>query len=231
MGMEGILDTIRALFTRDLATTTLETALFLFIIFGFFGVLILSYHIQKKREAQRVYRALEEKWERLCRTYKLNDRERAFLEELAEYLKKPEKKYLLLAQGDVFHNTLREYSARHRPDAEIVNSIVEKTGIVQRKDLLFPLPVQRRKNARKKVNITVEIAPVERERPPIQGTMLNISKGGCMTTNPGLRFQPGEDLRLTFTLQGRRYSGIPAEVIRTSSGEQRLHIAFGHVRK
>jgi hypothetical protein len=229
--MERFAETLRSLFTRDLETSPLETALFLLIIFGFFGLLALFYRRQKRQEQERVDRALEEKWERLCRTYGISDEERAFLEELARHLQNPKKKYLLLAHGDVFHNALREYSVNNRPNAETVESIVKKTGIVERPELLSPLPVQRRKYGRKKVNITVKISPVERETPPKSATMLNISRGGCMTTNPGLHFTPGEDLRLSLTIQGKRYTGIPAEAVRTSAGGKRLHIAFGHMRR
>ncbi len=225
------METVERIFSHDLETTPVETAIFLFVIIGFFGLLVFFHRLQKKREQESIVRALEEKWERLCHTYNISGAERDFLEELAQYLEKPEKKYLLLAHGDVFHNTLREYSTQRRPDAEMIESIVKKTGIVKRADLFSPLPLQRRKHARKKVNVTVKLAPVEEESPPKSATMLNISRGGCMTTNPDFRFSPGDDLRLSFTIQGKRYTGIPGEVLRTSGGNKRLHIAFGHTKR
>jgi hypothetical protein len=229
--MNGFIETLERLFTRDLQASTLEVIIFLLIIFGFFGLLVLLSRVQRRKEEEQIRRALEEKWERLCSKYGISDEERAFLEELARYLERPDKKYLLLAHGDVFHNALREYSAERRPDAELVKSIVNKTGIVERPGLLSPLPLQRRKHKRKKVRVTVKIAPIEEESPPKSATMLDISRGGCMTTNPDLFFQPGDDLRLSFTIQGKRYQGISGEVVRSSAGNRRLHIAFGHLKR
>lgn len=225
------METINRIFNYDLQTSPIETVIFLLLIIGFFGLLALLYRLQKKREQESIRRALDEKWERLCHTYNISGAEREFLEELAQYLEKPEKKYLLLAHGDVFHNSLREYSTHRRPDAEKIESIVKKTGIVKRPELFSPLPLQRRKHNRKKVNLNVKLAPVEQETSPKPGTMLNLSRGGCMTTNPNYQFSPGDDLRLSFTIQGKRYTGIPGEVLRTSGGNKRLHIAFGHTKQ
>ncbi|MFO7850062.1 MAG: PilZ domain-containing protein [Spirochaetia bacterium] len=229
--MNVIGDIIENMFRRSLDTNPIETALFLFIIFGFFGLLVLLYHVNKKKERKRLAQIREEKWERLCRKYNISDRERNFLEELAQHLEMPEKKYLLMVDYNTFHYTLQEYSKEERPDADLVTGIIKKTGMKKAEKVITEIPVQRRKSARISVNIPALLVPAEGKADPLEARIFDLSKGGCRTTNPEGRFAAGDDVKISFTYKEKKYNKIPAAVVRTSGKKKVLHLSFGHVKK
>lgn len=222
---------MKELLRRDLSTTPLETALFLFIIFGFFGLLIILYKLRKKKERRHLEEVREDKWQQLCRKYNLSDEEKTFLEELAVHLKMPEKKYLLLADGKTFHHALQVYTEDKRPDSALVKSITKKTGMREAKSIITAIPTQRRRNARIKVDIDAFIGSIEKETAHMRVHMFDLSKGGCRTENPMHKFNFGDDVKITFTYKDKKYKDIPAEVVRTSSGRKILHLSFGPVHR
>lgn len=231
--MNGFIDIVKNLFRRNLNATPLEIALFILIIFGFIALLTLLYRVNQKKERKRLEQIREEKWNRLCNKYALSDRERSFLEELAQHLEMPEKKYLLMADYNTFHYALQEYSKNERPDAALVSGIIKKTGMKKTEEVIREIPVQKRKFARISVNIPALLTPAEgdAEAEPLETKLFDLSKGGCRTTNPEKRFTAGDDVKITFTYKGKKYREIPAAVVRTSGKRKVVHLSFGHMKK
>lgn len=231
--MNDFADIVKNLFRRDLNATPLEIVLFFLIVFGFFGLLGLLYRVHQKKERKRLEQIREDKWNRLCAKYELSDRERIFLEELAQHLEMPEKKYLLMVDYNTFHYALQEYSKKERPEASLVAGIIKKTGLKKAEEVIREIPVQRRKSARISVDIPALLSPAEGDKDAehLDAKLFDLSKGGCRTTNPEGRFAAGDDVKISFTYKGKRYSEIPAAVVRTSGKRKVLHLSFGHVKK
>ena len=227
--MEKVQDILDILFTRDLATSPVETAIFLTVVFGFFLFLIVASIVRKKTEQRRTANFLRNKWDSLCRIYNLNEQERTFLEDVAAYLDNSDKKYLLLANYQAFHDALQAYSYENKIDKELLESITTKTKMGQTERLITELPLQRRKDKRRAVQITAFVAPIEHTTAHLPTRMYDISRGGCRLDNPDKRFMTGDDIKVTFTLKDKKFKDIPAEVVRTSSFGKVLHVAFGHV--
>src|SRR6056297_3732197 len=227
--MKQVQEIIKMLFTRDLQTSPLETALFLSVVFGFFAFLAAAGVGRRRKEQKRVRNFLSDKWDSLCRIYHLDDDETALLEEISAYLKNPEKKYLLLANYQAFHDSLQAYSQEHTVDKQLLESIAAKTKMGKTEALMAELPVQRRKSTRKAVQITGYVAPIEHSDAHIEARIFDLSRGGCKMENPNKRFFQGDDIKISFKLGEKDYRNIPAEVVRTSSFGKILHASFGHV--
>jgi hypothetical protein len=227
--MEQVQEIIRMLFTRDLKTSPLETAIFLIVVLGFFAFLAVAGVIRRRKEQKRTRNFLNDKWNSLCRIYQLNDDEIAMLEDIGAYLKNPEKKYLLLANYQAFHDSLQAYSREHTVNKQLLESITAKTKMGKTEALLAELPVQRRKSTRKAVQLIGYVAPIEHSDAHIEARIYDLSRGGCKMVNPDKRFFQGDDIKISFKLGEKDYRNIPAEVVRTSSFGKVLHASFGHV--
>jgi hypothetical protein len=224
-------ETVQNLFRRDLTASTVEIVLFLVIVFGFFGLLAIIYHVRQRKEHKRLARVREEKWNRLCRKYNLAQKEIDFLELLADSLEMPDKKYLLIADRNTFHHALEEYSKEERPEADLVQSIIDKTGMKKAESFITEVPLQRRGSKRVKVDTPALIAAIEEETAQTETRMHDLSRGGCRMENPGGRFSAGDDVKISFGYRNKKYRDIPAAVVRTSSNNGVLHLSFGHVKK
>jgi len=229
--MEKTFEVIRELFVRDLRTTPLETALFLIVVFGFFGLLVLANILRRRKEKKQLSRLHREKWEKLKEKHHLTVEESGLLEKLSVFLKNPEKKYLLISDYQVFQNALSEYGSRNEADGELVGSILTKTDMHTVSGFRQGEQLKRRKSTRHKVQIPAKIAPAEHTTAHIETRMFNLSAGGCKTDNPGQRFHAGDDIKISFLLKGKAYTDVPGEVVRTGPGSKTLHISFGHVKK
>lgn len=229
--MEQATEILKELFTRDLRTSPLETAIFLFVVFGFFGALVAANIIKRKKERAQYLARLEQKWESLCEKLKLDKEEISFLSELAAYLRFPEKRYLLLLDYNVFHNSLEAYSQDHSVDQAMLKRVAVKLQLTPSERVSTQIPVQRRKSVRKAVNIKAMLAPIEQSTAHIPAQMMDLSAGGCKIENPDRRFNAGDDLKITFSYNGKEYKNIPCEVVRTGAGSRSLHLSFGHVRR
>lgn len=236
--MEAFWKTIEELFTKDLSTSPLETALFLFAIFGFFIALYIIYKIHQKKEQKRLLKVRENKWHELIHTYNLTENEVAFLDKLAMTLRLPDKKYLLIADHNTFHHALKEYGKHERADAGLVKSIIKKTNMQQAKEIITEIPTQRRRSKRIKVDITASLsaagntASTHGKNTSTQNArMFDLSRGGCRVENPEMGYKPGDDVKMSFQYKEKIYRDIPAAVVKTSSGKKVLHLSFGHVKK
>jgi len=229
--MEKFTQIIKELFVRDLRTSPMETGIFFSIVFGFFGILVIANYMKRRKEMKEIVLIQRQKWEHLCEKFKLTREEVSFLEKAASYLKAPEKKYLLLVDYQVLRNAFTVLSEHDETDDGLVASIYKKTGL-QGTDKKTPsIPSQRRMSARRTVNITAKLAPIEHTAAHIEARMYNISAGGCKTENPDGRFRTGEDIKVSFIIHEKEYKNIPSEVVRTSKNGRILHISFGHVKK
>ncbi len=226
--MNDFWDTLREIFRRDIGASGLEVAVFLILVFGFFAFLVLYYHLRRKKENRRLEREREEKWRRLTEKYGLSEEEKSFLEKLAGLLDQPSKKYLLIADHHTFHHVLKKYGELNRVDGELLGSIIKKTGMRESEGIVSDIPVQRRKNKRMKVELKGRISPADGETEK-ETMIFDLSRGGCRTNNPDGRFVRGNDVKISFTFNGKNYEKIPASVVRTSSGASVLHLSFGHV--
>ncbi len=229
--MEITFEILKDLFSRDLSTSTLETVIFLAVIFGFFGILVIANGMRRRKEKKRLVRLHREKWEELCGTYNLTEEEVSLLEEAAQYLKTPQKKYLLLTDYQVFRNAMTERADQGSADTELAESIFRKTGMTEHVQKTPPVQIQRRRSARRTVNISAKLAPIEHRTAHIEARMFNLSAGGCKIENPDRRFKAGDDVKVSFKLQNKEYRDIPSEVVRTGAGARTLHISFGHVKR
>lgn len=226
--MEKIVEIIRELFTRDLSTSPLETTIFLSVVFGFFALLIIANIARRKKERRLYLRRIEDKWDDLCEKHELTDEEKDYLEQVAQYLNNPEKKYLLLSNYTVLKNTVEAFNGENDAQQAIYDTLLEKTGLEEKQLMDRKIPLQRRKNVRRQVDIDAKLAPIEHTTAHIEAKMLDLSSGGCKIENPGGRFKIGDDLKITFTFKGKTYRDIPCEVVRTGAGQRSLHISFGH---
>lgn len=99
-------------------------------------------------------------------------------------------------------------------------------GLVPVSEQMKGIVTHRRKNIRKHLDIEAEICPIEYIVANRKARMFDISPGGCMIENTDKRFKPGDDLKLSFTLQKKIYRDIPAEVVRVGSANTILHLKF-----
>src|SRR6056297_3453212 len=173
--MEKVEDILRVWTSLDVHTSFTDIAIFLGILIGFFVILITAGVLQRRREQRRVSRALAEKWNTLCRIYELTDEEISLLRDISRYLKNPEKKYLLLANYQAFHDSLTAYGRENKIDTQLLDSITSKTKTGQTEKLFFEMPPQRRRNRRKPVQISAYVAPIDHYKAHIQTKMYDMS--------------------------------------------------------
>jgi len=229
--MERTFEILKELFSRDLRTSPLETGIFLAVVFGFFGILVIANLMKRRKEKKHLERLHREKWDELCEKYNLTEQEISLLEEAAQYLKTPAKKYLLITDYQIFQNAMTELTDQAAPDTKLVSSILRKSGMTEHVQKTPPVQIQRRRSARRAVNISAKLAPIEHRTAHIEVRMFNLSAGGCKIENPDRRFKAGDDVKVSFKLQNKEYRDIPSEVVRTGAGARTLHISFGHVKK
>src|SRR6056297_1838000 len=227
--MEKVEDILRVWTSLDVHTSFTDIAIFLGILIGFFVILITAGVLQRKREQRRVSRALTNKWDTLCRIYELTDEEIALLKDISRYLKNPEKKYLLLANYQAFHDSLTAYGRENKIDSQLLDSITSKTKMGQTEKLVSELPPQRRKSRRKPVQLPAYVAAIDHYKAHIHTKMYDLSRGGCKIENPSKHFHQGDDIKISFEFREKNFENIPGEVVRTSSFGRVLHVSFGHV--
>lgn len=229
--MEKVEDILRVWTTFDVNTSPSEIAVFFGILIGFFAILIIAWIVRKKSEQRRVSKALINKWDTLCRIYELTDKEIALLKDISRYLRNPEKKYLLLANYQAFHDTLTAYARENKIDSKLLDSITDKTKMGQTQKLISEMPPQRRRNRRKPVEISAYVAPIDHYKARIRTKMYDVSRGGCRIENPGRHFHQGDDIKISFKIGKKNFENIPGEIVRTGSFGRVLHVSFGHVSR
>ena len=223
--MEQLREILYNIFNRSLANNPAETVTFFIFIIGFFGGLVLINIYRTRKIKRKQLKAMENKWNVLCRRFELTNEEAHFIEDLSAHLQAPEKKYLLLINPHLFTNCLKHYSKEHDTD-NMEELIIRKTGLVPVSEQMKGIVTHRRKNIRKHIDIEAEICPIEYVVANRKTRMFDISHGGCMVENTDKRFKPGDDLKLSFTLEKKTYRDVPAEVVRVSSANKILHLKF-----
>ncbi len=223
--MEQLRDIIYNIFNRSLASNPAETAAFFILLIGFFGGLVLINVYRTRKIKRKQFKAMKTKWNVLCKRFDLTDKEADFIEDLSAHMQTPEKKYLLLVNPHLFTNCLKHYSGK-LDTGNMEEAIIRKTGLVPVSEQMKGIVSHRRKNSRKHIDIEAEICPIEYVVANRRTRMFDISNEGCMVENTDKRFKPGDDLKLSFTLQEKTYRDIPAEVVRVSSANKILHLKF-----
>ena len=233
--MEQFVKIVRQIFLQSVSSNPAETVAFFFFIVLFVGGLFGLNARRKKREKEHLRKSLDEKWEHLCKKYELTEEEIEFLLKLAQYLKAPEKKYLLLVNIHVFNSCLHWYTLEHGTEEQISRTILFKTDMRpisgHMKDHLKGIAVQRREKVRKKVDILARVAHVDHREHEYKARIHDIGSGGASIENPDKLFHTGNDLKISFTLHDKEYHDIPAEVVRVSSSGRMIHVSFAHFRK
>ncbi len=223
--MEQFRDIIYKIFNRSLANNPAETAAFFIFIIGFFGSLVLINIYRTRKAKKKQNKAMENKWNTLCRRFELTEEEADFIEELSTHMQNPIKKYLLLINPHLFTNCLKHYSGEQSA-GRMEEAIIRKTGLIPVSEQMKGIVTHRRKNSRQYIDIEAEICPIEYVVSNRKTHMLDISQGGCKVKNTDNRFKSGDDLKLSFTLQEKTYRDIPAEVVRVGSANKILHLKF-----
>ena len=182
--MEKVEDILRMWTSFDVQTSSADIAIFLGILLGFFLILITAEVLRRRREQRRVSKALTNKWDTLCRIYELTDEEIALLKDISRYLKNPEKKYLLLANYQAFHDSLAAYGRENKIDTQLLDSITSKTKMGQTEKLVSEMPPQRRRSRRKPVHSPAYVAAIDHYKARIQTNIYDVSRGGCKIENP-----------------------------------------------
>ena len=223
--MEQLRDIIYNIFNRSLANNPAETAAFFILLTGFFGSLVLINIYRTRKMKRKQIKAMENKWNALCRRFELTVEEADFIEDLSAHMQTPEKKYLLLINPHLFTNCLKHHS-KENDTGNMEEAIIRKTGLIPVSEQMKGIITHRRKTIRKHIDIEAEICPIEYVVANRKTRMFDISHGGCMVENTDKRFKPGDDLKLSFTLEAKTYRDIPAEVVRVSSVNKILHLKF-----
>lgn len=214
--MEQLRDILYNIFNKSLANNPAETAAFFILIAGFFGGLALISIYRTRKIKGKQIKAMENKWDVLCKRFKLSHEEADFVEDLSAHMQSPEKKYLLLINPHLFTNCLKHYAGDY--DAGYMEeAIIRKTGLVPVSEQMKGIVTHRRMNSRRHIDIEAEICPIEYVVANRKTRMFDISHGGCMVENTDKRFKPGNDLKISFTLLEKTYRDIPVEVVRVSS--------------
>ncbi len=106
----------------------LEILIVILLLIGFFGFLLLMYRIQKKRAKRKLFKQSQEKFERLVKKFDINPSEQALIRKLADFLKKPEKEYLLLLNQATFNSSVNKLKAKEELPAVAVTGLRLKLG-------------------------------------------------------------------------------------------------------
>jgi c-di-GMP-binding flagellar brake protein YcgR len=86
---------------------------------------------------------------------------------------------------------------------------------------------QRRKYYRARTTMQARVGVAGSAETPAPTQMIDISGGGASLQNPGLRFNPGDDVLVQFKTPDDQEYRIVAEVRRLSHGGRVLHAVFG----
>jgi hypothetical protein len=86
-------------------------------------------------------------------------------------------------------------------------------------------PTQRRKHYRKAIKLPVEVMLKGKLEEPIRSAIVDLSGGGASLENPGMVVAPGDDLALSFSPGGERFT-VPARVVRLSGDSKVMHVQF-----
>lgn len=223
---------LRQVFYRTSGPNPLKVTVWFLLVSLIIGTLALLNARQKKKARQLQLARYDRNWKDLCEKHELSEEEKQFLEAAAaQFLKVPEKKYLLLVNHQIFKAcTTRYVRANDGKGERLIHSIIRKADMVPGFRKLDNIEFQRRKTHRYNVQLPCHIGMVSNDLPKIPAIILDISSGGCLMMNPNGRFKAGDDILLAFELNGKKYEALHGEVIRTSRGDQRLHISFGHTK-
>jgi hypothetical protein len=86
-------------------------------------------------------------------------------------------------------------------------------------------PTQRRKHYRKSIKLPVYIMLRDKLEEPIRSSIVDLSGGGASLRNPDMNVSPGDDLALSFSPGGERFT-VPARVVRLSTDGRIIHVQF-----
>jgi hypothetical protein len=86
-------------------------------------------------------------------------------------------------------------------------------------------PTQRRRYYRKAIKLPVYVMLKDRLEEPIRSAIIDLSGGGASLENPGMDVAPGDDLALSFSPGGERFT-VPARVVRLSDNGKVMHVQF-----
>ena len=227
--MELITRIWRAIYQRSLSSSPLKVVIFFALILLFLLLLIYANRRRKIREQRLLNQAYREKWDYYTRRYEINSEEAEFLEKLARELKNPAKKYALLVDKHIFNAALKRHLSREPGGEEIARSIMLKAGLKPVSEEMKGIAVQRRRERRKSVDIEARVEGLEPGSRPYRARIYDVSSRGAAAENPEKVFSAGEDIRVSFDFNQKRYKNIPAEVVRLSTGGTRMHLSFEHL--
>ncbi len=94
--------------SQGLAGTTTHIYLAIIFLAVFIFIIILISKITKYKENKELKIILNKKYSSLIKELKISKGEKDIIERLSRFLRKPEKKYLLLLNPNVFHSTLNK---------------------------------------------------------------------------------------------------------------------------
>jgi hypothetical protein len=86
-------------------------------------------------------------------------------------------------------------------------------------------PTQRRRYYRKAIKLPVYVMLRDKLEEPIRSAFIDVSGGGASLENPGMDVAPGDDLALSFSSGGERFT-VPARVVRLSGDGRVMHVQF-----
>ncbi|MBN1837611.1 MAG: PilZ domain-containing protein [Spirochaetales bacterium] len=86
-------------------------------------------------------------------------------------------------------------------------------------------PSQRRRYYRKAVKLPVYVMLRDKLEEPVRSAILDLSGGGASLENPGMSVTAGDELALSFSPGGERFT-VPARVIRLSASGRVMHVQF-----
>jgi len=86
-------------------------------------------------------------------------------------------------------------------------------------------PTQRRKHYRKSIQLPVYVMLRDKLEEPIRSSIVDLSGGGASLRNPDMNVSPGDELALSFSPGGERFT-VPARVVRLSANGKVMHVQF-----
>ena len=86
-------------------------------------------------------------------------------------------------------------------------------------------PTQRRRHYRKTIQLPVYVMLRDKLEEPIRSSILDLSGGGASLRNPNMQVAAGDDLALSFSPGGERFT-VPARVVRLSADGKVMHVQF-----
>jgi hypothetical protein len=86
-------------------------------------------------------------------------------------------------------------------------------------------PTQRRKYYRKSIKLPVYVMLRDKLEEPIRSAIVDLSGGGASLENPGMEVKAGDELALSFSPGGERFT-VPARLVRLSADGKIMHVQF-----